>query len=84
MTLGPDKRDPVAPAERSDAAERKAATHTTPSGEIVNSFKTLLEDLGTIVRNTRQHPETGATITLDTIPARHQQHALALVDTINQ
>ncbi|MDF1521927.1 MAG: IS1634 family transposase, partial [Trueperaceae bacterium] len=81
--LSSDERDPVAPAERSDAADRKAATHTTDSSEIVHSFKTLLESLGTIVRNTHQHAETGATITLDTIPTAHQQHALELVETIN-
>lgn len=81
--LGADERDPVAAAQRSDAAECKAATHTTPDGERVHSFKTLLEDLSTIVRNTHQHPHTGATITLDTIPTPHQQRALTLIDTIN-
>ena len=81
--LDPDERDPVAPAKRSDAADRKAASHTTDSGERAHAFKTLLEDLGTIVRNTHQHPHTGVTITLDTIPTPHQQHALNLVDTIN-
>lgn len=80
--LNGSERDPVAPARRSDAADRKAATHTTADGEIVHSFKTLLESLGTIVRNTHQHPQTGVTFTLDTIPTPHQQHALALVDTI--
>ena len=80
--LGPDERDPVAPAERSDAAATKAANRTTPAGDTAHSFKTLLEDLATIVRNTHQHPDTGATITLDTIPTPHQQHALTLVDTI--
>jgi hypothetical protein len=78
-----DQRDPVAPAQRSHAAERKAATHTTPNGERVHSFKTLLEDLSTIVRNTHQHHETGTTVTLDTIPTPHQQHTLELVETIN-
>jgi hypothetical protein len=81
--LNPDVRDPVAPAERSDAAEHEAATHTTPAGERVHSFKTLLESLSTIERNTHQHPETGTTITLDTIPTAYQQHALELVDTSN-
>ena len=81
--LRPEGRDPVAPAARSDAADRKAATHTTPDGEIVHSFKTLLESLSTIVRNEHRHSESGATITLDTIPTAHQQRALDLVETIN-
>lgn len=81
--LDESERDPVAPAERSDAAASKAASHTTDSGESVHSFKTLLEGLGTIVRNTHQHPETGATFTLDTVPTPHQQHALELIETIN-
>jgi hypothetical protein len=50
----------------------------------VHSFKTLLESLSTIVRNTHQHPQTGATFTLDTIPTPHQQHALDLVETITR
>ena len=81
--LDPDERDPVTPARRSDAATMKAASHTTPTGEGVHSFTTLLESLGTIVRNTHQHHDTGATITLDTIPTPHQRHALELLETIN-
>ncbi|MFU8842152.1 MAG: transposase, partial [Nitriliruptoraceae bacterium] len=81
--LDESERDPVAPARRSDAADRKAASHTTDSGELAHSFKTLLESLGAIVRNTHQHPETGITFTLDTVPTPHQQHALELVETIN-
>ena len=50
---------------------------------MAHSFKTLLEDLGTIVRNSHQHPQTGTRITLDTIPTPHQQRALDLIDTIN-
>ena len=75
--------NPVAPAERSDAADHQAATHTTPSGEIVHSFTALLESLGTIVRNIHRHPDTSVTITLDTVPNAHQQYALDLVETIN-
>ncbi len=47
------------------------------------AITTLLESLGTIVRNTGQQRESGATFTLDTIPTPHQQHALDLVETIN-
>lgn len=76
------ERDPVAPARRSDAAAAKAANHTTPDGDTVHSFTTLLESLGTIVRNTHQHQESGASFTLDTIPSPQQRHALELIETI--
>lgn len=45
-------RDPVAPAKRSAAALVKAALHTLEDGTPAHSFRTLLEELGTVVRNT--------------------------------
>jgi len=45
-------RDPVAPAKRSSAALAKAARHTLDDGTPAHSFRTLLEVLGTVVRNT--------------------------------
>jgi len=45
-------RDPVAPAKRSKAALAKAARHTLDDGTPAHSFRTLLEELGTVVRNT--------------------------------
>jgi transposase len=41
----------VAPARRSDAARRKAASRKTDDGLKVHSFQTLLGDLATIVKN---------------------------------
>lgn len=41
--------------ERSDTTERKSASHTTPGGEIVRCFKTLLENIGTIPTAHQQH-----------------------------
>ena len=53
----------VAPARRSESAEAKADTRLTRDGLPVHSFRTLLEDLGTLTRNTcvvagnrAQHP----------------------------
>src|ERR1022692_130810 len=54
------QRDPVAPAKRSVAAMRKAATHTLDDGSSVHRFGTLLQELSTIVRNTCQ-PSSGVT-----------------------
>jgi len=44
--------DMVAPAERSEAAKRKARTKITDDHLPVHSFRTLLADLATIARNT--------------------------------
>lgn len=41
----------VAPAQRSRKAKRKASTKRTDDGQPVHSFRTLLDDLGTICRN---------------------------------
>jgi hypothetical protein len=42
----------VAKAERSKAAEHKATTKRTPDGLPVHSFRSLLADLATVIRNT--------------------------------
>lgn len=75
--------DPVAPRERSAEAARKASTKTLPDGEEASSFKTLLESLSTIVKNTHYYPErTEATFTSITEPTPKQKKALELLDTI--
>ena len=45
-------RDPVAPAKRSPAALAKVASRVLDDGTAVHSFRTLLEELATVVRNT--------------------------------
>ena len=45
-------RDPVAPAEPSPAAQHKRASHQTANGFPAHSFRTLLQELGTLCRNT--------------------------------
>ena len=50
----------VAKAQRSQAAKRKAAKKRTDDGLPVHSFRSLLDDLGTITRNTMataEHPD---------------------------
>jgi len=46
------RRDPVAAARASESARQKKKTHTTPSGLPVQSFRTLMNHLGTRCRNT--------------------------------
>ena len=78
-------RDPVAPAERSEEALQKVITHTLPDGTPTHSFRTLLEDLSSIVRNTCRTPgpvERSGTFDLITTPSRSQRRALELLDKI--
>lgn len=79
------KRDPVAPAKRSDEALRKVATHTLGDGTPAHSFRTLLEELGGIVRNMCRRPgaePSEPTFRITTTPNPQQARALALLDAI--
>jgi hypothetical protein len=79
------RRDPVAPAKRSADAERKALTHTLPDGTPAHSFRTLLEELSTIVRSVCRAPaaaEGAPTFTLVTRPKPKQQQAFDLLEAI--
>jgi Transposase DDE domain len=70
--------DPVAKAERSPAAKRKASTQRTADGEACHSFASLLAELALIVRDTNQISGTDATFTKTTRPNRTQERALEL------
>jgi transposase len=74
-------RDPVAPAKRSAAAERKALTRTLEDGTAAHSFTTLLAELGAIVRNTCRMPQAEHTPSFQiTTTANPKQHrALELI-----
>jgi hypothetical protein len=78
-------RDPVAPAERSQAAQDKATHHTLNDGTPAHSFSTLLADLAGIVRNTCRTPEAGPdapTFQLVTTPTVKQHQAFELLQKI--
>ena len=78
-------RDPVAPATRSEPAERKARTHTLSDGTPAHSFRTLLDEFSTIVRNTcrtKSDSAQASPFTLVTQPNAVQQRALKLLETI--
>ena len=79
-------RDPVAPAQRSAAAREKAARHTQADGTPVHSFRTLLEELAALVRNTCRAPgdlKHQATFELLTVPTTTQRKAFELINQIN-
>jgi transposase len=71
--------DPVAKAERSQAAKRKASTQRTADGDVCHSFTSLLAELALIVRDTNQITGTQATFTKTTNANRTQARALTLV-----
>jgi transposase len=78
-------RDAVAPAVRSADALGKARSRTTAEGTPVHSFRTLLAELSTIVRNECRRqgaPEGEATFSITTTPTVTQRRALELIDSI--
>lgn len=80
------ERDPVPPAQRSDAAEQIVRQRINAQGWPVHSFLTLLEDLATQVRNVCRPYASGdsSTFTLITQPSPLQRHAMELVQTLSQ
>jgi transposase len=70
----------VAPAQRSQAAKRKAASKRTDKRTPVHSFRTLLDDLGTIVKNQiKPNIPDAPSFTKTTQPTPAQQEALDLL-----
>jgi transposase len=78
-------RDPVAPAQRSAAAARKASTRMLEDGTPAHSFATLMDELSTIVRNTCRTPHAGSgTHTFEVVTTANpkQRRALELIQQI--
>lgn len=79
-------RDPVAPAQRSRAAQRKAASRTLTDGTPAHSFATLMADLASIVRNTCHAPNDTcgeASFAITTTANAQQQRAIDLAQAIH-
>ena len=74
-------RDPVAPAERSAGAKAKVARRHHEDGTPIHSFRTLLAELATIVRNTCQTraADDAPTFTVTTQPTPLQRRAADLI-----
>jgi len=77
----PVASDPVAKATRSAHAQQKAKTKRTSAGEPCHSYKTLLDELATITRNTIRPTGTTATFDKHTEPTPLQHRALDLAAT---
>ena len=74
----PRAADPVARAERSQAAKRKASRKRTAAGGPCHSFRSLLSELLLVVPNRVHVPGTGVTFTKVTEPDAVQARALQL------
>jgi transposase len=72
--------DPVAAAERSDAALAKAARKRTQDDYSVHSFTSLLKDLGTLCANYIQPVDDMPAFTKLTTPTPLQRRAFELLD----
>jgi Transposase DDE domain len=76
----PPRPDPVAPAQRSPAAKRKATRRRLPDSSPAHSFRTLLSHLGTLTRDQVVFADpAGATIHKLTSPTPTQRRAFELV-----
>jgi transposase len=76
----PPHPDPVAKANRSPAAQRKAHTKRTSTGETAHSYKSLLGEMATLTRNTIRLPGTTATFYKLAQPTTLQTQALDLAE----
>ncbi len=81
----PFQADPVAPAQRSAQALRKASTQRLDDSSVAHSFRTLLADLATLTRN-RQAPAAAPEAAFEVVatPTPLQARALALLDLTPQ
>ncbi len=78
----PDPVDPVAPAQRSHAADAKAATKTTTENLHARSFTGLLDHLATLTRVDLQYGDHEGAPTVPTLaqPTPTQRRAFDLID----
>lgn len=77
-------QDPALSASRSEAAMRKAVSGKLEDRSKVHCFRTLIEYLETITKNTCQNKELeGVTFEIITLANDKQQHALDLIKTID-
>jgi hypothetical protein len=71
--------DPIAPAQRSPAANRKAGSARTADGHVAHTLTDLLADLATLCRNTIRVATTDTTYQQLTTPTTLQTRAFELL-----
>ncbi len=75
----PDRDNPVAPAQRSTHADRKASTQRDQHGNPYRSFRGLLDHLATLTRNQVHFPGTTTDIPMLTEATPDQRLAFELI-----
>jgi Transposase DDE domain len=75
----PQRDNPVAPAQRSAAADAKASTQHDPTGSRLRSFRGLLDHLATLTRNQVQFTTTGAEVPMLAQATPDQRRAFTLI-----
>ena len=69
----------VRPAQRSPAAQQKAASKRTADDLPVHGFRSLIAELGTLTANTIRVLESGVTFTVHSEPTALQQRCFELL-----
>ena len=79
----PDRTNPVAPATRSDTAQKKASRRANPDGQPVRSFRALLDHLATLTRNDLKYGTSENSPIIATLaePTADQRRAFELLNT---
>ena len=80
-----DRRDPVAPAQRSKSALAKVSSLELLDGSRAHSFRTLLREMASIVRNRcrrKGSPASEPAFDMTTIPNEKQRRAFELIGSI--
>lgn len=77
----PARDNPVAPAQRSAAADAKASTQHDANGNPLRSFRGLLSHLATLTRNQIRYHGTTTEIPMLTTPTDDQRRAFTLIGT---
>jgi hypothetical protein len=76
----PQTEDPVAPARRSEAALAKARSQRLPDGTEPHSFRSLLDELATLTKNTVRVAASSVPFEKLAIPTPLQSRALHLLN----
>ncbi len=77
----PARDNPVAPAQRSPAAQAKASHRTAADGTPLRSFRGLLEHLATLTRNDIRYHGTNTDVPTLAEPTPEQRRAFELLGT---
>ena len=77
----PTRDNPVAPAQRSAAAQAKASTKHDAAGNPVRSLRDLLDHLATLTRDRIRYHDTDIEIDKLTDPTPTQRRAFELIDS---